>query len=126
MIFHVKGSDKVAGTYKYLKANGLTAETGSEAFDKIHSSDKLNSIVVMRRSKTNLGEQVKEFRDKVKEYNKQIADISEQYICSYPYYWDEVLECLPAHCVELFMHKVKDVDGTISFTGWDRNVLDIK
>ena len=114
------------GALVYVKHDGLVAKMADEAFDML-INNKHHTVVMYSSNVRHLQAEVSKVYNKIRELNKKIDTIDNQWIATEPYYWDDIDGCLGVKCVEIDINTVSKVDGTLAiFTGWKCNVLNRK
>lgn len=110
------------GTLDYMRHDGIIADTPEKAFDMLINKGERSIGMYSSRNEVLRAKMIK-LAKLVREHNKSISSVDEQYIITEGYYWDDIDGCLHVKCAEITAGKVKDLNGTISFSGWDRSVL---
>lgn len=99
-------------------------KTAEEAW-KYAVTDGHRAAMMYNYDSNKLLQELRKLHKMIKEYNRNIKNIDEQLLSTYPYWYRETDECLGVQGVEIDISTVKSCRGCIALTGYNDSVLNI-
>lgn len=90
------------GTLKMLRDSGCIATDAQDAIRILYETDH-QSVVLYSSQLSKLGEICNEIYAEITKRNKEIPNVEDQMLPTYPYLWDDIDGCLAVKCAEINM-----------------------
>lgn len=111
------------GTLKMLRDSGCIATDAQDAIRILYETDH-QSVVLYSSQISKLQKMCDEIYAEITKRNKEIPNVEDQMLPTYPYIWDDIDGCLAVKCAEINMDTfTRNAECLHIFTKPNYNVL---
>lgn len=90
------------GTLRMLKGSGCIATDAQDAIRILYETDH-RSVILYSSQISKLQKMCDEIYAEITKRNKEISNVEDQMLPTYPYLWDDIDGCLAVKCAEINM-----------------------